>query len=76
MTKAKAVETEQTVNDTVILPRSALIQFVDLVEGLEKADRHYKPCQSSAFRSYAQGAYKAMNVQNALRQAKDALENA
>ena len=69
-TKQKAAATPPT---DVIVPRSVLKQFINLVAGLEQADNAYKACQASVFRSYAQGAYKASNVRTAVAQAKEAL---
>ena len=69
-TKVKAATTQ---SNEVTVPRTVLRQFIDAMEGLERADNAYKACQASVFRSYAQGVYKAANVRTAVAQAKEAL---
>ena len=73
-----ATKTKAAANppDEVTVPRSVLRQFVSLVEGLEQADNAYMSCQASLFRDYVHGAYKAVNVRNAVEQARHALEPA
>ena len=59
--------------DEVTVHRSVLRQFVSLVEGLEHAENAYKSCQSTQFRDYARGAFRAPNVLKAADQARQAL---
>ena len=78
---AEAVEApvepkEAVLPETVLIPRAVLKQFIDLAEGLEQADKAYKACQAEPFRSFAQSAYKAANVQAAIQAAKEALGQA
>lgn len=68
--KAKNV----TQSNEVAISRVALEQFVSVIEGLEQADRTYQPCQSTLFRNFAQGAYKANKTLDAMNAAKAALE--
>lgn len=67
-TKAAAAPAPETA-----VPRSVLQQFVTLAEGLEEADNAYKSCQSTLFRSYAQGLYKSPYMRAAVAKAREAL---
>ena len=60
---------------SVTVPRSVILQFVSLAEGLEQADNAYKNCQDTIFRDYARSGYRAQNVRAAVAQAKAALED-
>lgn len=57
----------------VTISRTALAQLVEVVEALEKADKAYMNCQGNIYRQYAQGLYKALNTQQAVKAAKEAL---
>lgn len=57
----------------VTISRTALSQLVEVVEALEKADKAYMPCQGNIYRQYAQGLYKALTTQQAVKAAKEAL---
>lgn len=57
----------------VTISRTALAQLVTIVEELEKADRAYMPCQGTNYRQHAQGLYKALTTQKAVKEAKEAL---
>ena len=72
MARAKAAAKPAT---EVTVPRTVLQQFVSLMEGLEAADSAYKSCQSTLFRNFAHGAYRAANMQTAYEDAKAALES-
>ena len=72
MARAKAAAVPST---DVTIPRTILEQFVSLMEGLEAADSAYKSCQSTLFRNFAHGAYRAANMQTAYEDAKAALES-
>lgn len=65
----------QAAPETVTITKAAAKHLLEMVEGMASVDRAYKPCDSTIFRSWCQGAYRAPGVQDAVSQLKEALEN-
>ena len=80
--KQEPVKTEEQpivqsapVNDIRISVNDAE-KIIELHRKIEKADCHFKTCQSANFREYVQSVFKAQTIVNAINRLSEAVEKA